>query len=207
MNHKHLLISTIFGMMLIMGFSIPSASGLSCGIPAFTESFERHDLLLHGKLVEKNIPFGLSNKHTTLIFETIKVYKGEFSDTFTIKADLSWDDYYREGEVYVLFADMDGDNYRRELCVPDYIATPTIIKFLDNPIKDPEVRVLYLILSESESEEVHKKMTAYSKLNRAEIRIDEYENKSMILWNILQILIILAIVGIASYFIYRRIKK
>ena len=89
---------------------------LSCGIPPFEEAYERHDLLLHGKLV----------------FETIKVYKGEHHDEFTVKADLSWDDYYREGEEYVLFADRRYDHYYRELCVGDYIATKGIVKFLDD---------------------------------------------------------------------------
>ncbi|PIN97010.1 MAG: hypothetical protein COU45_04890, partial [Nitrosopumilus sp. CG10_big_fil_rev_8_21_14_0_10_33_7] len=109
-----LFLFIILGMIGITIFYIPQAFALSCGIPLFTESYERHDLLLHGKLIEKKIPDFLSNKHTTLIFDTIKVYKGEFSETFTIKADLSWDDYYREGQEYVLFADKDGDRYLRD---------------------------------------------------------------------------------------------
>ena len=113
----------IIGMMVIMGFSTLPAYGLSCGVSLFSESYERHDLLLHGKLVEKKIPDFLSNKHTTLIFDTIKVYKGEFSSSFTIKADLSWDDYYREGEEYILFIDKDENGYFRDLCVSDYLTS------------------------------------------------------------------------------------
>ncbi len=211
-----LLIIIAFGMMVIMGFSMLPAYGLSCGIPLFTESYEKHDLLLHGKLVEKMIPDFLSNKHTTLIFDTIKVYKGEFSSSFTIKADLSWDDFYREGEEYVLFADKDGSDYRRDLCVPNYLASSSIIKFLDDPSKDSEIYFLYNLLSESELEDVDKKMTAYSDLNRAEIHngtgnlgsyVFSSENYAMTWFGALQILIILVIVGIMAYLIYRRTRK
>ncbi len=48
-----ILMIVVFGMITVTGFSILPAYGLSCGIPFFTESYERHDLLLHGKLVEK----------------------------------------------------------------------------------------------------------------------------------------------------------
>ena len=110
------------------------AFALSCGIPPFEEAYKRHDLLLHGKLIEKNTP-PLVTKTTTLVFETINVYKGERQDKFTVKADLSWDDYYREGEEYVLFADKEKDHYYRDLCVSDYIATKEIVKFLDDYVE------------------------------------------------------------------------
>jgi hypothetical protein len=211
-----LLIIIAFGMMVIMGFSMLPAYGLSCGIPLFTESYERHDLLLHGKLVEKKIPDFLSNKHSTLIFDTIKVYKGEFSSSFTIKADLSWDDFYREGEEYVLFADKDGSDYRRDLCVPNYLASSSIIKFLDDPSKDSEIYFLYNLLSGGELEDIDIRMNTYSDLNRAEIRngtsnlgsyVFSSENYAMTWFGALQILIILVIVGIISYLIYRRTRK
>ena len=70
------------------------AFALSCSVPIFEEAYERHDLLLHGKLVDKSAPL-LFEKETVLVFETIKVYKGEHRDEFTVRADLSWDDYYR----------------------------------------------------------------------------------------------------------------
>jgi hypothetical protein len=211
-----LLIIIAFGMIVIMGFSMLPAYGLSCGIPLFAESYERHDLLLHGKLVEKKIPDFLSNKHSTLIFDTIKVYKGEFSSSFTIKADLSWDDFYREGEEYVLFADKDGSDYRRDLCVPNYLASSSIIKFLDDPSKDSEIYFLYNLLSGGELEDIDIRMNTYSDLNRAEIRngtsnlgsyVFSSENYAMTWFGALQILIILVIVGIISYLIYRRTRK
>ncbi len=211
-----LLIIIAFGMIVIMGFSMLPAYGLSCGIPLFAESYERHDLLLHGKLAEKKIPDFLSNKHSTLIFDTIKVYKGEFSSSFTIKADLSWDDFYREGEEYVLFADKDGSDYRRDLCVPNYLASSSIIKFLDDPSKDSEIYFLYNLLSGGELEDIDIRMNTYSDLNRAEIRngtsnlgsyVFSSENYAMTWFGALQILIILVIVGIISYLIYRRTRK
>jgi len=212
-----LLIIIAFGMMTIMGFFMPSASGLSCGVPLFTESYEKHDLLLHGKLVEKKIPDSLSNKHTTLIFDTIKVYKGEFSSSFTIKADLSWDDFYREGEEYVLFADKDGNNYRRELCVPNYLASPSIVEFLDDDSsKTSETHFLYLLLPEDELEDVGTRMSLYADLNRAERHngagnlgsyVFSSENYAMTWFGVLYILIILVIVGIIAYLIYRRTRK
>ncbi len=180
-----------------------SASGLSCGIPLFTESYERHDLLLHGKLVEKNIPDFLSNKHTTLIFDTIKVYKGEFSSSFTIKADLSWDDYYRESEEYILFADKDGDNYLRELCVPDYLASPSIVKFLDdNSFKTSEAYFLYLLLPEDELEDVHTRMSLYTDLNRAE----RHNGTPYLIYASILVLIGTGIYFLV-YFLKKRIRK
>ena len=143
---------------------------LSCGIPPFEEAYERHDLLLHGKLVDKSAPPLVAKKTTTLVFETIKVYKGEHHDEFTVKADLSWDDYYREGEEYVLFADKRYDHYYRELCVGDYIATKGIVKFLDdyNEGKATGYRVssLYDTASDFEMEELVSKMDLYTKINR-----------------------------------------
>ncbi len=219
MKTRLLIISGIIG---IIGFyAVPQAFALSCGIPLFTESYERHDLLLHGKLVEKEIlfPDSVYSKHTSLTFDTIKVYKGEFSKTFTIKADLSWDDFYREGEEYVLFADKDGSGYLRELCVPNYLASSSIIKFLDDPSKDSEIYFLYNLLSESELEDIDKKMTAYSDLNRAEIvngtrTLDSYVvgagSYGMTWGGALQIMIILLfVVGIilAAKFIIKRKRK
>ena len=71
--------------------SIPNqASALSCILSPFTESFNRHDLLLHGILIEKNIDrtnlgYTRDGPLSTLVFETITVYKGEHQDQFTIK--------------------------------------------------------------------------------------------------------------------------
>ena len=193
-------------MMAVIGFFIPPASGLSCGVSLFAESYERHDLLLHGKLVEKNIPDFLSNKHTTLIFDTIKVYKGEFSDSFTIKADLSWDDYYREGQDYILFIDKDENGYLRDLCVPDYLAYVSLVEFLDADYKNPEIRSLYDLLSEDELKDIDIRISTYSDLNRAEIRngtgnlgsfVFSSEHYALTWWGALQItIIVLSIIGI-----------
>ena len=214
-----LFIITIFGMMAIMTFSMLPAYGLSCGVPLFAESYERHDLLLHGKLAEKKIPDFLSNKHTTLIFDTIKVYKGEFSSSFTIKADLSWNDYYLEGEEYVLFIDKDENGYFRDLCVPDYLTSQSIIEFLDTDYKNPEIRSLYDLLSGDELEDIDIRTTTYSDLNRAEIRngagnlgsyIVTSENYALTWWGALQItMIVLFIIGIliVSVLIIRRKRK
>ena len=212
-----LFLFIILGMIGITIFYIPQAFALSCGIPLFTESYERHDLLLHGKLIEKKIPDFLSNKHTTLIFDTIKVYKGELSETFTIKADLSWDDYYREGQEYVLFADKDGDRYLRDLCVPDYLASPSMIKFLDGDFRNSETRLLYDLLEGSELKDIDIRMNAYSNLNRAEIAdrnmgayVFQSGNYAMTWFGALQIMmIVLPIVGIiiTVIFIIRRKRK
>ena len=212
-----LFLFIILGMIGITIFYIPQAFALSCGIPLFTESYERHDLLLHGKLIEKKIPDFLSNKHTTLILDTIKVYKGEFSETFTIKADLSWDDYYREGQEYVLFADKDGDRYLRDLCVPDYLASPSMIKFLDGDFRNSETRLLYDLLEGSELKDIDIRMNAYSNLNRAEIAdrnmgayVFQSGNYAMTWFGALQIMmIVLPIVGIiiTVIFIIRRKRK
>lgn len=207
----------IIAVVILMGiFFIPQSFALSCGIPLFTESYERHDLLLHGKLVEKNIPDFLSNKHTTLIFDTIKVYKGEFSNSFTIKADLSWDDYYREGEEYVLFADKDENGYLRDLCVPDYLTSASIIKFLDADYQNPEIRSLYDLLQGTELQNIDNKTSVYSDLNRSEINnnfgsfVVSSENYSLTWWGALQIMIItLVVIGflIVSVLIIRRKRK
>ena len=129
------------------------AFALLCVVPPFEEAYERHDLLLHGKLVDRSAPLPVAET-TTLVFETIKVYKGEHRDEFTVKgehrdeftvkADLSWDDHYREGEEYILFADRRDDHYYRELCVGNYIATKGIVKFLESRsqiISLPEVQL------------------------------------------------------------------
>ena len=105
-----------------------------------------------------------------MVFETIKVYKGEHHDGFTVKADLYWDDYYREGEEYVLFADKRYDYYYRELCVGDYIATKGIVKFLDGYMEDKAtgqgVFSLFDVVSGFEREELHSKIGLYSQINR-----------------------------------------
>ena len=135
---KARLLIIVGNVMLVVNstaFYANPVNALSCGISPFTESFNRHDLLLHGILIEKNIDrssFGNTRDAlSTLVFETITVYKGEHQDRFTIKANLSWDDYYIEGVDYILFADKTGDNYLRDLCVPDYVAFPQMIQFLD----------------------------------------------------------------------------
>ncbi len=145
------------------------AFALSCGIPPFEDAYNRHDLLLHGKLIEKNSP-PLVTKTTTLVFETINVYKGEYQDKFTVKADLSWDDYYREGEEYVLFADKEEDHYYRDLCVSDYIAAKGIIEFLDDYVEgkttNNNVFRLYDLVSSFEMKQLESKMNLYSQINR-----------------------------------------
>ena len=170
------MLNRIMGCFVI--FSVASIAlvtpdptfALSCGIPPFEEAYERHDLLLHGKLVDKSAPPLVAKKTTTLVFETIKVYKGEHHDEFTVKADLYWDDYYREGEEYVLFADRRYDYYYRELCVGDYIATKGIVKFLDDygegKATGYHVSWLYDVASDFEMEELQSKMYLYSKINR-----------------------------------------
>lgn len=136
---KSRLVMTL-GITILVVTSVAYApnqiNALSCGIGPFTESFHRHDLLLHGILIEKNIDrINLGNTRdalSTLVFETITVYKGEHQDQFTIQADLSWDDEYIPGVEYVLFADKKDDHYLRELCIGQYIAFPQIIQFLNS---------------------------------------------------------------------------
>ena len=218
MKTRVLIVIAVVGVVSI--FTLPQTFALSCGIPLFTESYERHDLLLHGKLVEKEILFPLSenSKLTTLTFDTIKVYKGDFSKTFTIKANLSWDDYYREGEEYVLFADKDGDKYFRDLCVPDYLASPSIIKFLDKySLKEPldsDVRSLYGVVQGFERDDLDIKINIYANQNRAEAAnatgsgyVIETENYALTWFGALQIIIIGALVGISGYVIYRKKRK
>jgi len=215
------LIILALGITGIAILNISQTFALSCGIPLFTESYDKHDLLLYGKLVERKIlfPDALSNKHTTLVFDTIKVYKGELSETFTIKADLSWDDYYREGQEYVIFADKYENGYIRDLCVPDYLASPSIIEFLDGDFRNSEIRLLYDLLEGSELKDMDNRMNTYSNLNRAEIvngtrPLDSYiiqnGNFAMTWFGALQIMmIVLLVVGIivASIFIIRRKRK
>ncbi len=145
------------------------AFALSCLVSPFEEAYERHDLLLHGKLVDRSAPLPVAET-TTLVFETIKVYKGEHRDEFTVKADLSWDDHYREGEEYVLFADKRYVHYYRELCVGNYIATKGIVKFLDDYTEGKatgqDVSSLFDVVSDFEREELQSKMNLYSKINR-----------------------------------------
>ena len=161
-----------FAVFLVAGAAMVApdpAFALSCSVPIFEEAYERHDLLLHGKLVDKSAPL-LFEKETVLVFETIKVYKGEHRDEFTVRADLSWDDYYREGEEYVLFADARYVNYYRDLCVGDYIATEGILRFLDDyaEVKTTGYHVssLYDVASDLEMKDVASKMELYTNINR-----------------------------------------
>jgi len=178
-----LIVIAMVGFVL---FTIPQSSALSCAVPNFAESYDRHDLLLHGKLVEKELLFPESEnqKTTDLTFDTIKVYKGDFSKTFTVRANLSWDDYYREGVEYVLFADKDENGYLRELCVGDYVSTPSIIKFLDEFLLDSsiadDVLSLYDVVRGFERDDLDIRINQYSSLNRGEIpvpkKIDPYQD-------------------------------
>lgn len=149
------------------------AYALSCGLPLFSEAFERHDLLLHGRLVEKEMQVTANSFQKTayLTFETIRVYKGEYQNSYTIRADLSWDDLYREGGEYILFADKDGDAYIRDLCVGDYIASPSIIAFLDgysHTGESADVRSLYDLVRGFERDDLDLLITRYNTLNRGD---------------------------------------
>ena len=164
---KHVVVFIIIASIVLV---VPNqAFALSCGIPPFEEAYKRHDLLIHGKLIEKNTPPAVT-KNTTLVFETINVYKGEYQNKFTVKADLSWDDYYREGEEYVLFADKEEDHYYRDLCVSDYIATKEIVKFLDEYVEGKttghNISHLYDLVSIFEIKQLESKMNLYSQINR-----------------------------------------
>ncbi|AJM92484.1 hypothetical protein [Nitrosopumilus piranensis] len=167
-------------IVLSIVFVLPAQSfALSCAIPPFDEAFKRHDLLLHGKLVEKTTP-PLATKETTLVFETINVYKGESQNQFTVKADLSWDDYYREGEEYILFADKMEDHYFRDLCVGNYIATNDILKFLDDYVAGKStgnnVNGLYDVVSIFEMNQLESKMNLYTKINRGNVLLNNLIN-------------------------------
>ena len=156
--------------------SVPNqVDALSCGISPFTESFNRHDLLLHGILIEKHIDrteVGNSRDTplSTLVFETISVYKGEHQDQFTINANLSWDDWYVVGAEYVLFAEKYGDSYLRELCVGQYIAFPQIIQFLDsyplNVTSGIGIHSLYDLVTGDDKIRLDNLMSLYNDVNR-----------------------------------------
>ena len=54
MKNRILLIPALMTLLLSsVAFTSQEADALSCGIAPFTQSFERHDLLLHGILIEK----------------------------------------------------------------------------------------------------------------------------------------------------------
>ena len=168
----------IIGIVMLVNLAIflpNQANALSCGVEPFTESYNRHDLLLHGILIEKNIDrttmFGSNmDRLGTLVFQTITVYKGEYQDQFTIKADLSWDDYYIEGVDYVLFADKNGEHYLRDLCVPEYIVFPQIIQFLDayplNLASGIGVHSLYDLVTGDDKIRLENLLNLYTDVNR-----------------------------------------
>ena len=207
----------IMGIIIVASLqAAPQTSALSCGVPLFSESYEKHDLLLHGKLVEKNIvSFWENQKLTTLTFETINVYKGESDNTFSIKANLSWDDFYVQGEEYVLFADRDENGYFRDDCVPNYIASPSIIKFLDNysseNILTSDVRSLYDIVRGFERDELDMKINQYSNQNRENSTehgyVVETRDYAITWFGSLQVLVVLGIVATVAYVVFWRIKK
>ena len=207
----------VIGIIGTMGLQvIPHTFALSCSIPLFSDSYEKHDLLLHGKLVEKNIlPVWKNQKLTSLTFDAINVYKGEINETFTVKANLTWDDYYVEGEEYVLFANKDENNYYRYDCVPNYLSSPSIIKFLNEysteNILTSDVKSLYDIVHGFERDDLDLKLNQYANQNRDEIRNSGYiveTSEYAITWfGALQILIIIFIVGVAVCLIYRKIRK
>ena len=216
MKNNFLIVMMIVVVGTIGLQTIPYTYALSCGIPLFSESFEKHDLLLHGKLVEKNIlPVWENQKLTSLTFDTIHVYKGEISKTFTVKANLSWDDYYVKGEEYVLFADKDENGYYRDDCVPNYLASPSIIKFLDefsagNALTS-DVRSLNDVVRGFERDELDLKLNQYANQNRNEVQNPGYvveTSEYAITWfGALQIFTIVVIVGVLAFFINRRIKR
>jgi len=170
------------GLMILLlssvAFTPNQADALSCGIAPFVESFKRHDLLLHGILIEKNIDrmggllFGHSDrgKLSTLVFETVTVYKGEHQDQFTIHADLSWDDWYVVGAEYVIFAEKKDDHYLRELCVGQYIVFPQIIQFLNsyplNITSGIGVHSLYDLVTGDDKIRRDNLMSLYTDINR-----------------------------------------
>ena len=195
---------------------IPQAYSLSCSIPLFSESYERHDLLLHGKLIEKSIlPVWENQKLTSLTFDAINVYKGENDKTYTVKANLTWDDYYIEGEEYVLFADKDENGYYRDNCTPNYLSSPSIIKFLDEysaeNLQTSDVKSLYDVVRGFERDGLDLKLNQYASQNREETRDSGYvveTSEYAITWfGALQILIIMIIVGIFAFLTYRRFRK
>ncbi len=211
-----ILIIIVIVILGTMGLQItPQTFALSCSIPLFSDSYEKHDLLLHGKLIEKNIlPVWENQKLTSLTFDTVNVYKGEVNKTFTIKANLTWDDYYIEGEEYVLFADKDENGYYRDDCTPNYLASPSIIKFLEyntENLQTSDVKSLYDVVRGFERDGLDLKLNQYANQNREETRDPEYvveTSEYAITWfGALQILIIMIIVGIFAFLTYRRFRK
>ena len=148
--------------------------------------------------------------------DAINVYKGEHNnESFTIQANLTWDDYYVEGEEYVLFADEDENGYYRDDCVPNYLSSPSIIKFLDEysakniPISD--VTSLYDVVQGFERDRLDLKLNQYANQNREETQNSGYvveTSEYAITWfGALQVLIIIVIVGILTFMIYRKVRK
>lgn len=188
MKSRLLLIPTLITLLLSSSALVPpQADALSCSIAPFTKSFERHDLLLHGILIDKNIDrmgmlFGgsVSGKLSTLVFETVTVYKGEYRDQFTIHANLSWDDWYVVGAEYVLFADKKDDHYLRELCVGQYIAFPQIIQFLDsyplNVTSGIGIHSLYDLVTGDDRIRLDNLMSRYTDINRGNSALFQIEN-------------------------------
>ena len=107
---------------------------------------------------------------STLVFETITVYKGEHQDQFTINANLSWDDWYVVGAEYVIFAEKKDDHYLRELCVGQYIAFPQIIQFLDSyPLSVTSgmgIHSLYDLVTGDDRIRLDNLMSLYTDMNR-----------------------------------------
>ena len=209
-----LLILTVISALIIT-WGVDSAYALSCGSPLFTESYERHDLLLHGKLVEKEILFPVweNQRLTTLTFDTINVYKGEIDKIFTIKANLFWDDYYVQGEEYVLFADKGENGYFRDTCVPDYVASPSIIKFLNEysteHLVQSDVTSLYDIVQGFERDDLDLKVNKYANQNREDaaslVYVVETSDYALAWFGALQIMISGIIIGIV-FVIWRKRK-
>lgn len=94
--------------------------------------------------------------------------------------------------------DMIDANYFRDLCVPDYLASPSIIKFLnDYSIENillSEVTSLYDVVQGFESDELDVKLNTYANQNRDETIGSEYvvetSDYALTWFGALQILII-----------------
>lgn len=196
----------LIALFPLFGF-INNAQALSCALPQFGTEYDNSDYVLHGKVLEKNY-YAWDSRMPVVTFEVLESFKGNMSGQISVSVNENWDYKFENGFEYVIFVQKTEFSFEIDQCSPEFLAFPSIVEIIrqvsmsEEDMRSATPNIFYESLTEQEKLE-------FESINNLiqEKRVERWDSGSQRQLTIIAFLLIIPIIGVSVFAIFRRKRK
>jgi hypothetical protein len=177
-------------------------------MPILGDVFDKSDYVFHGKVSDKNY-LTWDHQMPVVTFQVLESFKGNAYDQISITVNEMWDYLFEEGFEYVVFVYREELSLQTDPCWPKFHAFPTTLEIArqltipEHQMRSNSVNVVYESLTSQELEQLEENQKIIQ-----EKRLERWDSvTSQRQFIIVAFLLIIPVVGISVFVIFRRKRK